>query len=222
MQHWIHNIAELTSLIIAIIYYPYLKGTVMKWFLPFLVFICSVELIVTIKVVGLYDVFNSLRLYDIVSIVEIIFYATLFYEFQENNLYRKIIKLMSIISVAAFTLPLLLNIKSYNYTYFGLIILDISLLIFALGYLFLKSLEDTTVPVTIYPGFWIAVGVGLFSAGSCIVFAMHDSLAKRHVYYLDIPLHLVIIRFLCILLYSSISIAIILCKKKTRISSLPS
>jgi hypothetical protein len=194
----------------------------MKWFLPFLIFIFSVELFTTIRNIGFYNKNNFLKLYDLVSIVEIIFYASIFYSLQSNTLYKKLIKSLSVVTVGYIIVPIIFDVSDYNYTYFGLIILDFSLVFFGLGYLFLKSFEETSESIIIDSGFWIALGVVLFSAGSCIVFIMHDSLTKRNIYILNMPFHLVIVRFLCVLLYLSISIAIILCKKKTRISSLPS
>jgi hypothetical protein len=45
IKNHLHNIAEFISLVIAIFYYPYLKKSFMKWFLPFLGFIFLGELI---------------------------------------------------------------------------------------------------------------------------------------------------------------------------------
>ncbi len=216
MQFLIHNITELIALVIAIVYYPYLKGSFMKWVLPFLIFIFFSELFAKFN----YKVLNqsNVIIQYIIGIGESIFYSYLFYNYSSRKVMKKIILFFVLVSVSMFLIGLSFFTKDYSYFLPTLIIIGLFLSLFALTIIYTKFIDDDNTILINEPAFWIAFGVSLFFAGTSIVFSLHDFIVKNNLDIFGVKLHNFIPRILCVVLYSSISIAIILCKKKTRIS----
>lgn len=216
MQFLIHNITELIALVIAIVYYPYLKGSFMKWVLPFLVFIFLAELFITEKYFTLIKP-NVIVQYTI-GIIESIFYGYLFYNYSGRKILKKIILYFVILSVCMFLIGLSFYTKDYSFFLPALIVIGFFLALFALTFIYTKFIDDDNTILINEPGFWIAFGVSLFFAGTSIVFSLYDLILKNNLDIFGVKLYNFIPRILSVVLYSSISIAIILCKKKTRIS----
>ena len=217
MQFLIHNITELVALIIAIAYYPHLKKTFMKWVLPFLLFIFSCELISTYMIL-FYPGKSTFVIYYFIGVVEVFFYGYIFYKIINRALYRSVIKYLVVISVSVYIIGFILDNENYIFYIPSLILSSFSIAIFGLGYIYTKFIDDNNTILINEPGFWIAFGVSLFFAGSSIVFSLYDFIVKNNLNIFGIKLYNFIPRILCVVLYSSISIAIILCKKKTRVS----
>ncbi len=218
VKNHLHNIAELISLVIAIIYYPYLKRSFMKWFLPFLAFIFIAELIVGYLRYFVH-VRSTLGIYYLISIVESAFYGYIFYRFCNLRMLQRIILLFVFISVTGYIV---------NFIFFGidgkhflsnLVMSGFLLAAIALGYIHTLFIDDRSFILISEPGFWVAVGVSLFFSGTSIVFSMHDFILKNDLNLFGVKLYHIVPRVLSIILYSCISIAIILCKTKTKISS---
>jgi hypothetical protein len=209
---------ELISLIIAICYYPYLKDSFMKWFLPFLAFIFLGEL-----VTAWYHYFEPQRsnadIYYIISIIESVFYNYILYKILERVWLKKPIFLFAFITVTAYILGFLLDRDDYMFPIF--IVSGFFMAAIAVGYLYIKLVEEDRVVLTKEPGFWIAFGVALFFSGISVVYSLHDYILENDLSFYGARLYNFVSRVLCIFLYSSISIAIILCKKKNRASSPP-
>ncbi len=216
MQFLIHNITELIALVIAIVYYHYLKGSFMKWVLPFLVFIFLAELFITEKYFTLIKP-NVIVQYTI-GIIESIFYGYLFYNYSGRKILKKIILYFVILSVCMFLIGLSFYTKDYSFFLPALIVIGFFLALFALTFIYTKFIDDDNTILINEPGFWIAFGVSLFFAGTSIVFSLYDLILKNNLDIFGVKLYNFIPRILSVVLYSSISIAIILCKKKTRIS----
>ena len=216
IKNHLHNIAELISLIIAIIYYPYLKGSFMKWFLPFLGFIFIGELVTAY---GSYYNQNeaNTNIYDVIGIVECIFYNYFFYQFCKNSILKKLIVLFAFIGVLIYSIGLVFHSNSTSYHITGLIISGFLLSFVSLACIYFKFVnEDNSNNIlTSEPEFWIALGVSLFFSCTSIVFCLHDFILAHDLNLFGSKLYKSVPRFLCIVLYSCISIAIILCKKKT-------
>ncbi|MEN9686700.1 MAG: hypothetical protein RLZZ28_2486 [Bacteroidota bacterium] len=188
----------------------------MKWFLPFLAFIFFAELMAKSKFV----LWNSsnLILYYIISIVESIFYGYVFYQlFERFSIKWLVIFLTSFILTAYFVAPLFFG---FNHSTFLTTLLTSGFFLtgIALWYLFSEFFPETDKILIHEPGFWISFGVSIFFSGNSIVFSMYTFIIRNELSLFHLPLYNFVPRLLCIVLYSSISIAIILCKKKTVIS----
>jgi len=89
MLVYIHNIFELLSFFVAIFYYRYLKGPFMKWFLPFLGFICLGKFIANYQHSVRKE--SAIAINYLIGIVESIFYAYIFYHLNHSRLLKKVI-----------------------------------------------------------------------------------------------------------------------------------
>lgn len=220
MQHWIHNIAEFISLLIAIFYYPYLKRSFMKWFVPFLGFIFFSELFAKYQIFILKE--HTLKTYYAVFLIETLFYSYLFYSLCSESIIRKIILYVTSVAILIYVISFWMFDNYVDAFYFNLTIQGFALSFVSLTYLYSYVTNFEKTILINEPGFWLAFGVTIFFSVSTISMALHDIIIKSHVVFLGRKLHNIISQILSIFLYSSISIAIILCKKKARISSLPS
>lgn len=192
----------------------------MKWTFPFLLFIFLAEFVAKYQVEVLKT--STLNTYYIILFVETIFYSYMFVS-QIKKMSTK--KTLTIISVITF---LVYGIAYFTYSdyvesfYFNITIEGIVLSVMSLIYLnsFVNDYERDK--ISYEPGFWIAFGVAVFFSVSTIVMSLHKIIVVKKLYFLGQQLHNIIPQILSVILYASISIAIILCKKKTRTSSLPS
>lgn len=216
MKFNINNLAELFSLVVAIIYYPYLKNSVMKWFLPFLAFVFVGEMYA--KYVGYVLLRSNTYVYSFITIVESIFYGYFFYAITVKEISKKIIFILSFINISISIIFLFLISYNPSYLFINLIFLSICFSFISLTYIYSKFISDEAAYLLGEPGFWVAFGVTLFFSGVSVVFSLHDFSMRHNLRLFGVKLYHIVPQTLCVLLYLSISIAIILCKKKTRIS----
>lgn len=216
MKFYINNLAELFSLVVAIIYYPYLKNSVMKWFLPFLAFVFIGEIYA--KYVGYVLLRSNIDVYSFIAIVESIFYGYFFYTITINKIPKKIIFIFSIINISVSIISFFLISYNPSYLFTNLMFLSICFSFISLTYIYSKFVSDEAANLLGEPGFWVAFGVALFFSGVSVVFSLHDFSVRHNLTLFGFKLYHIVPQSLCVLLYLSISTAIILCKKKARIS----
>lgn len=216
MKFYINNLAELFSLVVAIIYYPYLKGTVMKWFLPFLAFVFVGEMYG--QYVGYVFHKSNTATYGLIAIVESFFYGYFFYSITVKEIPKKIIFIISLINISVSIFFFFLISSNPSLLFTNLILLSIFFSIISLTYIYSKFISEEAAYLLGEPGFWVAFGVAIFFSGVSVVFSLHDFCMKHNLSLLGVKLYNIVPQILSVLLYFSISIAIILCKKKTRIS----
>ena len=212
MLAYLHNIFELLSFFVAIVYYRYLKGSFMKWFLPFLGFVFAGEMFV--KFIG-----SAILVNYLIGILESIFYGYIFYNLSHRLILKKAILFFVPVSVICYLFTYLFYGNLFTYFISNIIISGFFLAAIALAYLYEKFADDDEILLVSEPGFWIAVGVSLFYSGISITFSLYDFIIKHDLSIVGVKLYNIVPRVLSIILYLSISISIILCKKKNRISS---
>ncbi len=220
LKNYIHDITEFIALVISIYHYKYLRVTFMEWMLPFLLFIFLGELI------NKYFFLNNLQhqgiiLSYIIGLVESLFYSFIFYKLTDSNLLKKIILLSATLIVLTDIVGVVFFQQNLTYYINSLIFSGLSLSFIALTYVYIKFTTDNYAIALNEPGFWIAFGISLFFSGTSIVFCLHGFIVKYNLNLFGVRLYSIVPRILCVILYLSISIAIILCKKKTKISSQP-
>jgi len=188
----------------------------MKWFLPFLAFVFVGEMYA--KYVGYVLLRSNTYVYSCITIVESIFYGYFFYAITVKEISKKIIFILSCINI--FISIFFLFLISYNpsYLFINLIFLSICFSFISLTYIYSKFISDEAAYLLSEPGFWVAFGVTLFFSGVSVVFSLHDFSMRHNLRLFGVKLYHIVPQALCVLLYLSISTAIILCKKKTRIS----
>ena len=215
MQAYLHNISELICLLVTVFYYPYIKKSFMKWFLPFILFIFLGE--IGAKYISADSVTSNISIYYVIGIGETIFYGYIFYSLYNRKIFKGLILFFIFNSVIAYLIGLLFYREGYTFYLPVLIASGFLLALIALGYIYTKFVDDEETFLISEPGFWIAFGVSIFFSGTCIVFSLHDYIVENNLTVFGAKLYNFVARVLCVVLYSSISIAIILCKKKSRI-----
>lgn len=188
----------------------------MKWFLPFLGFIFLGELYA--KYLGYFLKESNYGIYSIIGIVESFFYGYIFYHLSDNRFFRKAIFFFISISIACYCITYCLYGQSKSYLFINFIVSGFFLTVIALIYLYMKFTDDDQIIFIFEKGFWIAFGVSLFNAGTSLSFSLNDFIRENNISLFGIKLYHLIPQILCIILYSSISISIILCKRKTKVS----
>lgn len=223
MMPHIHILFEFLSLLVALIYYPYLKPGYMKWFLPYLAFIFLSELQVAYQI---YLDANkpNVTFYYFISILEYIFYNYIFYHLLGNRVIKKIVLYLIIGVTLNFFLGFLFAANKQTYLLVSLAIAGFLLSAIAQVYIYLKFISDdeTSTLLISEPGFWIAFGVSIFFSGTCIVFSLHDFILKNQLEIFGFKLYHFVPRILSVFLYSGISVSLILCKKRNKILLSPS
>jgi hypothetical protein len=189
----------------------------MKWFMPFLAFIFIAESITKYQVLY-YNYFPNANIYYIVSIIESVFYSYIFYTICTRKSIQRIIILFFCISTLGFIFGFIFYRNDYDFYLPVLIFFGFFLSAIALSYIYTSFTDDDKIVLIYEPGFWIAIGVSIFFSGSSIVFCLLDFIRMNNLVLFGAKLYNFVPRVLCIVLYSSISIAIILCKKKTKVS----
>jgi hypothetical protein len=214
MEH-LHNISELVGLIVAIIYYPSIRGTFMKWFVPFLSLIFFGEILAKHLYYYIFDTINNAGLYYTITIIESIFYSYIFYQLTTSRVFKKVLVVFAILSTAANISGLVFFSADYNLYFIFFIISGFFFVLMSLHYIYEQfRMEDAF--LTKQPGFWIALGVSVFFSGTCIVFCLHDIILNNNLNLFGYKLYNLIPRLLSVVLYLCISISIILCKQKNK------
>lgn len=223
MMNNIHILFEFLSLLVAVIYFPYLKPGFMKWFLPYLAFIFLSEFMVAYQT---YLDANrpNVTFYYFISILEYIFYNYIFYHLLSNRMIKRLVFFLIIGVTLNFFVGLLFAANKQTYLLLSLAISGFLLAAIAQVYIYLKFISDdeTSTLLISEPGFWIAFGVSIFFSGTCIVFSLHDFIMKNELVFFGFKLYHFVPRVLSIFLYSGISVSLILCKKKSKILLSPS
>ncbi|MDP1762840.1 MAG: hypothetical protein Q8L07_03055 [Sediminibacterium sp.] len=209
MLTYIHNLFELLGFIVAIYYYPCLKKSFMKWFLPFLGFVFIGELVE--KFLNITVIVNYL-----IGILESVFYGYIFYQLTRKRRIKKLILFFIPVSVAGYFICFIFYGKDFSYFIPNIIITGFFLATISLAYLYERFADDDDALLFAEPGFWIAVGVCLFYSGVSISLSLYDFILKNDLSIFGVKLYSVTTRILSVILYLCISISIILCKEKKR------
>jgi hypothetical protein len=215
MQFLLHNISELVGLLVAIFFYKYIKDSFMKWFLPFLAFVFAGELFTTYKFYYNHS-WSNINVYYLIGIIELVFYSYIFYQLIPISKIRKMIFYTCCINLILYTFSFLIYKGDYNYHLITLTISGFFIAFFALSFIYIKFISDEQTLLIEEPGFWISFGVSIFFSGTSIVFSLYNFIVKNNLTLFGVKLYNFVPRVLCVILYASISIAIILCKKKTK------
>ena len=188
----------------------------MKWFLPFLGFICVAELVAKYQVLILDE--HLIKIHYVIGIIESIFYGYVFYRLSNSHFLKKIIFFFVPISVVSYLVTYFFYKNIFSYFITNIIISGFFLAVIALLYLYMKFADDDETLLISEPGFWIALGVSLFYSGISISLSLYDFIILNDLQLFGVRLYNFASRVLSVILYSCISISIILCKKKNKIS----
>jgi hypothetical protein len=212
---YIEFLFEAISLIVAVVYYKKIRRSFMKWFLPFLVVIFVGEIFAYQGNLGFYFTY-------LLSSLESIFYCYIFYNLIDNGPVRRIMTFLTIIVLVGFLAGFLFFDVSRRYMgFFMKVRIAGSLLtaFYALFYLYTRFVKDEHNRLIKDSGFWIAFGVILYSAGLSFIFSLYSIIVEQRLMLFGEFLYRLIPRLLCVILYSSLSISIILYTRDRRDAS---
>ncbi len=212
----ISNIVEILALLIALYFYPYLRGSFMKWFLPFLFFISVLEIIANCQVI--YYKEQAIMVNYLIAIIESIFYGFIFYSLSSNIQFKKKIIFFISISVIGYIVSYFIDTNSISLFFPNLFFSGFCITGFALIHLYSMFIEDDQHKFILEPGFWIAAGVAFFFIGISITLSCNELIRDNNISIYGVNLGNAILRFFSVILYISLSISIILCKKQTKVS----
>ncbi len=205
----IGNIAEIIACIISAFYYQKIKDSFLKW-LPFYLLYVSIGEFAA----HYYSGMPNLYIYFSITIMTIFFYNYCFYQLLHvrKKIGKLIIVLSSLLLIATIFVSFFLA-KYPTSTYYILIAMGIELSLIACIYLYHIFLSDDLQVLLIkQSGFWMAAGVLLFFSGMCFTFAISPIALKYDLKIFDTYLLRFIPRVLSVLLYSFLSIAVVLYK----------
>lgn len=185
----------------------------MRWCVPFLAFIFVGELIAKYegRVLGL----DNYNIYYILFIGESVFYAYIFYNFTSSSGLKKVIIYLTIPTVINYLIGFCFYLSVSRYIYVSSMIASFLLVVISLSYLYLKCIDNDTVWLVSEPGFWVSLGVSLFYSVLCLAYSLSHLVRTYDLYFFGQKFYNWIANVMCIVLYGSISVGIILCKRKT-------
>lgn len=201
------------TLMAAIWHYRKYGRTYMALFIPYMAFIIGIEL-TTLYIKFVLDGKTG-WIYNIVTPLENCFYAYIIYQFVGKPLYKKFI----FYSITIFTIGVfcyLIFITGFD-DFSPMIISTSSILMVIIAcllfYEYLNS-EDYSIYRNWTAAIWLCVGVMIFYAGIAYCFALYDYILANQLKMFGEKLYVIIPRYLSIILYSCLTISLIVWKQK--------
>ncbi len=189
----------------------------MKWFIPFLIFVLGSELWARNQ----YAIFKSspVTVNYLLGIVITIFYGYIFAHLINKKNAKVTIYLLVILSVIGYLFSyFFLNNSSYNYFTKNLNLTGVLLVSISIYYLYSSFLKDDNQNFLSEPGFWISFGVSFFYIGYSVTLSCYEILRDNNISIFGVKLFNAVPRLLSVILYLSLSISFILCKKQMKVS----
>lgn len=211
MKNSLYHIIQLAAFIIAMHTYRGMNIRAMRGFLPFLGFVLFSELVARYQ--GSFLNLPTIYVNYIVAVAELLFYGLFFYRVSNHAHYKTMILVFMNAGFSAYLYAGLVHGNHYFYFFTAFSLSGLFLTVMAMGYLYLKFAEDIGDLLT-DPACWIAFGVALFFSGVSIVFSMYDLIRRYNICLWGDRLYRVIPQLFSMVLYSFISISLLICAKK--------
>ncbi len=212
MTMYIYHFVEVLALLLSIFYYSFLKAGCLKWLPAFLGFSCLADAIALAQGDKLH--IDNIDIHYAAGVIQLLFYGNIFYALGKRESLQKLILVLVCIGLMAYVFTYWVYFHQYVYFFMACIISGFFLVAISLAYLYIQFEEDEAVNLLTDSGFWIALGVSLYYSGVSIVFSLYEVIRQRDLRLFGERLYNTIPGALSIVLYSSIIITIILCRKK--------
>ena len=207
---YIEYFFELAGLIVVIVLYRNIKGSFMKYFLPFLF------LIITGEIIAYRGGHLGFFVVYFLAALESIFYCYIFYNLIDSISIKRTVTFLTGIVIIGFIVGFLFFDISRRYMHFFMkvrIIAGLLTTFYTLFYLYERFIKEGRQRLTQDPGFWIAFGVIMYSAGLSWIFSLYSLIVEQKLRLFGEPLYRLVPRLLCVILYSSLALSIILYAK---------
>lgn len=210
MKFSIQHYFEFLSLLVSLLCLKKLKNSFMIFFVPYLLLILEIEILA--KYLHVTYALSTGWMYNILNLISHFFFAFIFYMFSTAKEHRQTIILLTatyIISSLTYYFYTSFAFNNYIIAYGGII-----QVIFACIHFYEYLLHDYYVKEKHYSaGLFIAAGVLIFYSGITICLSLYNYILLNQLMIFNTPLYNIIPRYLSIILYSCISIALIVWRK---------
>lgn len=214
MELSIQHYFEFLSLLMSIVYIGKLKNYFVVAFVPYLFVILVIELLAKYLYVNFH--YSTAWIYNLINLFSHAFYAFIFYCFASQKKHRKVILSLTVIYIAA-SLVYYLMTSLYEFNNVIISIGGVLEILFACLHFYHYLQNDNYVHERHFlSGLFIASGVLIFYSGITICFSLYNYIRINDLRLFGVPLYNLIPRYLSILLYLFISIAIIIWKRPTK------
>ncbi len=211
----IHLYTECLALLVALFSVNRIWRGMLIWFVPYLAFIVSTELLSRFMHHN-YPDYSMGWVYNCMNLINQGFYSFVFYRYATGTPHKKLIvalfSLFMIYSLFFFLSNSFFKFGSQAVAIGGMVQVVLACMFF---YSYLKN--DEHIAQTHYTsGVWIAAGVLIFYAGTSLVFSLLEYIRENSLTLGGEPLYRIIPRYLSAILYTCIGIALIIWKKPER------
>jgi hypothetical protein len=186
----------------------------MKWIIPFLGLIFFSDMIAIYQYNYLHQ--TPLEINYVSQTGQMFFYYHLFYHLHNNSYLKKIIIYCRLCSLIGFILSYLLLDRIYTHMLHNTIINSIVITVLAFIYMYSLATLDGDIIMTRAPGFWISVGVILFFSTTAIGYIMVDFIRENDLRIFGARIYNFVPRLVSLILYSFITVSIVLYKSEVR------
>ena len=222
MESRVYFYFELISLFTAIFFYQQKRNKILLYFIPFLLLTVIIELIGW--KLALHIGYYKNIMYNIFTVFEFTFYASLFYAHLKKPIFKRAVLLF----FPFFILSALLNIlfiQGINKTFntYAFLLGSFCIVVFCCFFFYESVLPDKIdAQLSKQPFFWICSGLLIFYLGSVIINALFQYLTSNDLQIEGRKIYGMINNILNVILYSSFCIAFYLCpnNRKTYSSQL--
>jgi len=214
MLTYIYLLVQASSFLVCIYLFKYLKDTLLKYFLPFLLITLTVELVgFWLTKIGI----KNYLLYNVFTTLEFIFYSFLFSKHLKTTLFKK----LTIGFIPFYAMMVFLNlqfIQGYNSFHTYTFLLGSFFIVLFCCLFFYESVlpEHLDHPLAKQPFFWVCTGLLLFYMGSVIINALFEYLRSYDLQQEGKRIYGIINQSLNVVLYSAFIYAFILCRKNKK------
>lgn len=214
MLTYIYLLVQASSFLVCIYLFKYLKDTLLKYFLPFLLITLTVELVgFWLTKIGI----KNYLLYNVFTTLEFIFYSFLFSKHLKTTLFKK----LTLGFMPFYATMVFLNlqfIQGYNSFHTYTFLLGSFFIVLFCCLFFYESVlpEHLDHPLAKQPFFWVCTGLLLFYMGSVIINALFEYLRSYNLQQEGKRIYGIINQSLNVVLYSAFIYAFILCRKNKK------
>ncbi len=214
MKPSIQHYFEFLSLLVSFLAIGKLKNSFLISFVPYLFIVLVVEILA--KYVYITHHYNTAWMYNLMNLFSNLFYGFIFYSFAKGKRHKKTVAIITLVYVAS-------SIVYISFTTFLKFNNDVAAaggiiqVLFSCLYYYFYLQDDSYLKERHYAsGLLIASGVLIFYVGIAICFSLFNYIKLHELKLFDTFLYNLIPRYLSIILYILISIALVIWKKPTQ------
>jgi hypothetical protein len=212
----LYHISELQAFLVACYYYRYLRGSFMKWLAPFLGFIFFADVSIYIQSI-LLDLEYPVVTFYLLQVIQTVFYGYFFSKLADSKIVRRLVILMWFICIPSYVLNFFFSGNSTSKNLQIIMVLsNIFIAVLSIIYVYLIIIRNDGIKLTDEPGWWIAIGVSLFSSCVCIGQILYKVIRQNNLRLFGMYLYNLIPQLMSLILYSFISISIILYARRAK------